>query len=201
MYETGIRNFAELRGVLAGAPVFSHESRGEKFFTFPIETRRLSGTTDRLNIVARASLLSSAELCEASRIHVTGELRSFNNKRGDGAKLVVTVFAREIYFDDGDDLNLVELSGTLCKPPNLRTTPMGRDICDLMLAVGRRCGRSDYLPCICWGIRAHEAGLWQVGDKVALQGRMQSRRYIKLIDGAAIEKTAFEVSVIDIEKL
>ncbi|HBD86122.1 MAG TPA: single-stranded DNA-binding protein, partial [Clostridiales bacterium] len=90
---------------------------------------------------------------------------------------------------------------TLCKPPNLRTTPMGRDICDLMLAVGRRCGRSDYLPCICWGIRAHEAGLWQVGDKVALQGRMQSRRYIKLIDGAAIEKTAFEVSVIDIEKL
>ncbi len=94
MYETGIRNFAELRGVLAGAPVFSHESRGEKFFTFPIETRRLSGTTDRLNIVARASLLSSAELCEASRIHVTGELRSFNNKRGDGAKLVVTVFGR-----------------------------------------------------------------------------------------------------------
>ena len=201
MVDTGIRNFAELRGVLAGAPVLSHESRGESFFTFSVETRRLSGTTDKLNVVARESLLKETELFDASRIHVTGELRSFNNKRGDGAKLVVTVFAREIYFDDGDDMNLVELTGTLCKPPNLRTTPMGRDICDLMLAVGRRCGRSDYLPCICWGIRAHEAGFWQVGERVSIQGRIQSRQYIKLLEGGTIEKTAFEVSVIEIEKI
>lgn len=201
MYETGIRNFAELRGSLAGAPMLSHESRGERFFTFPIETRRLSGAADRLNVLARESLLKTAELSEAPRIHLTGELRSFNNKHGDGAKLVVSVFAREISFDDGDDLNLVELRGTLCKPPNLRTTPMGRDICDLMLAVGRRCGRSDYLPCICWGVRAHEAGLWSLGDRVSLKGRIQSRQYIKLIEGAAVEKTAFEISVLEIEKL
>jgi hypothetical protein len=201
MYETKIRNFAELRGVLAGTPVLSHESRGERFYTFPLETRRLSGAPDRLNIVARESLLKTAELTEAPRIHVIGELRSFNNKHGEGAKLVVSVFAREIYLDDGDDLNVVELVGTLCKPPNLRTTPMGRDICDLMLAVGRRCGRSDYLPCICWGIRAHEGGLWQVGDRVSLHGRVQSRQYIKLVEGSPVEKTAFEVSAIDIEKL
>lgn len=201
MVDTCIRNFVELRGVLAGAPALSHESRGERFFTFPVETRRLSGTPDKLNVVTRESLMATAELNEASRIHVTGELRSFNNKRGEGAKLIVTVFAREIGFDDGDDLNLVELIGTLCKPPNLRTTPMGRDICDLMLAVGRRCGRSDYLPCICWGIRAHEAASWQVGDRISLHGRIQSRQYIKLLEGVAFEKTAFEVSVIDMEKI
>jgi hypothetical protein len=111
MVDTGIMNFIELRGVLAGAPVFSHESRGERFFIFPVETRRLSGTPDKLNIVARESLLNEAELTDASRIHVTGALRSFTNKRGNGAKLIVTVFARKICLDDGDDLNLVELSG------------------------------------------------------------------------------------------
>lgn len=200
MYETGTRNFVELRGVLTSAPVFSHESRGERFFTFPVEAQRLSGAVDKLNVVARESLLGETLISDASCVHVVGELRSFNNKHGEGAKLVVTVFARDLYLDEGDDLNLVELLGTLCKPPNLRITPMGRDICDLMLAVGRRCGRSDYLPCICWGIRAHQASLWEVGDKLSLKGRIQSRQYIKLVEGSATEKTAFEVSVIDIEK-
>lgn len=201
MDETVTRNCAELRGVLAGAPVFSHESRFERFFTFPVETARLSGAVDTLNIVARESLLAAPGILDAPNIHILGELRSFNNKRGDGARLVITVFARQIELDDGEDMNTVTLQGALCKTPNLRTTPMGRDICDLMLAVGRRYGRSDYLPCICWGARAREASLWQVGDQVKLRGRIQSRKYIKLADGAAEEHTAFEVSVIDIEKL
>ena len=126
-------------------------------------------------------------------------MRSFNNKRGEGAKLVITVFARGIVFDGGEDINRVALSGTLCKAPNLRVTPMGRDICDLMLAVNRRCGRSDYLPCICWGRRAREAALLGVGDRLELSGRIQSRPYIKLIDGQPVEKTAYEVSVTDME--
>ncbi len=192
-------NYAELCGVMAAAPEYSHSGRGEEFYTFPLETRRLSGAVDRINIVVRRELLS-AELEEASKIRVVGELRSFNNKHGDGARLVITVFARELYFCSDEDENIIRLTGTLCKQPNLRTTPMGRDICDLMLAVNRRYGRSDYLPCITWGLKAREAAGWEVGDHVNLEGRIQSRSYIKLIDGEAYERTAFEVSVVEIEK-
>lgn len=195
MDESNIRNHAVLRGILAAAPAFSHMSRGERFFIFPVETRRLSGTADTINVIARESLLRSAEIMEAGRIQVTGELRSFNNKRGEGARLVITVFAKELGFTDGEDMNVIELEGTLCKPPNLRVTPMGRDICDLMLAVNRRCGRSDYLPCICWGRRAREYSQLQVGDRLSLTGRIQSRPYIKLIEGEPVEKVAYEVSI------
>lgn len=195
MDESNIRNHAVLRGILAAAPAFSHMSRGERFFIFPVETRRLSGTADTINVIARESLLRSAEIMEAGRIQVTGELRSFNNKRGEGARLVITVFAKELGFTDGEDMNVIELTGTLCKPPNLRVTPMGRDICDLMLAVNRRCGRSDYLPCICWGRRAREYSQLQVGDRLSLTGRIQSRPYIKLIEGEPVEKVAYEVSI------
>jgi single-strand DNA-binding protein len=200
MEELSTANYAELCGIMAAAPEFSHSGRGETFYTFPLETRRLSGAVDRINIVARRELVSP-ELEEAGKLRVTGELRSFNNRRGEGAKLVITVFAREISFCDDDDSNTVRLVGTLCKQPALRTTPMGRDICDLMVAVNRRYGRSDYLPCITWGLRARDAALWQVGDHVSLEGRIQSRGYIKLVDGQAIERTAFEVSVVEIEKL
>ena len=195
MDESNIRIHAVLRGILAAAPAFSHMSRGERFFIFPVETRRLSGTADTINVIARESLLRSAEIMEAGRIQVTGELRSFNNKRGEGARLVITVFAKELGFTDGEDMNVIELAGTLCKPPNLRVTPMGRDICDLMLAVNRRCGRSDYLPCICWGRRAREYSQLQVGDRLSLTGRIQSRPYIKLIEGEPVEKVAYEVSI------
>ena len=195
MDESNIRNHAVLRGILAAAPAFSHMSRGERFFIFPVETRRLSGTADTINVIARESLLRSAEIMEAGRIQVTGELRSFNNKRGEGARLVITVFAKELGFTDGEDMNVIELAGTLCKPPNLRVTPMGRDICDLMLAVNRRCGRSGYLPCICWGRRAREYSQLQVGDRLSLTGRIQSRPYIKLIEGEPVEKVAYEVSI------
>ena len=194
-----LRNDLELRGALAAAPQFSHMSRGERFFVFPVETRRLSGAADRINVIARQSLLESAVLPdESGGIYVRGELRSFNNRRGEGARLVITAFARELRFDQGEDLNRISLAGTLCKPPNLRVTPMGRDICDLMLAVNRRCGRSDYLPCICWGARARAAALYGVGDAVELTGRVQSRQYIKLIDGEPVEKTAYEVSASEI---
>ena len=195
MDESNIRNHAVLRGILAAAPAFSHMSRGERFFIFPVETRRLSGTADTINVIARESLLRSAEIMEAGRIQVTGELRSFNNKRGEGARLVITVFANQPAPTDGEDMNVIELAGTLCKPPNLRVTPMGRDICDLMLAVNRRCGRSDYLPCICWGRRAREYSQLQVGDRLSLTGRIQSRPYIKLIEGEPVEKVAYEVSI------
>ena len=179
MDELERNNYAELCGTLAAPPALSHENRQERFFTFPLET-----------------------LEEPARLCVTGDVRSFNNRRGPGAKLVITVFAHDITpCDEPYDRNLILLSGTLCKPPNLRTTPMGRDICDLMLAVNRHYGRSDYLPCITWGARACETALWDVGTRVSLEGRLQSRSYIKVLDTGAVERTAFEVSVLDICRL
>ena len=201
MDENTCTNFARLIGVMSAPPAFSHASRGESFYTFALDVARLSGTTDTINIVARSELLSAVEACDTEKLCITGELRSFNNKSGEGAKLVITVFAKEILPCDENDLNLICLTGTLCKPPNLRVTPMGRDICDLMLAVNRRSGRSDYLPCITWGLKAREASYWDTGTTVSLEGRIQSRRYIKLIGGKPIEKTAFEVSVTEIEEL
>ena len=199
MDEALCRNTVELCGALAAAPRFSHLSRGERFFIFPVETRRLSGAVDTINVVSREALLAALRIEEAERLCVQGELRSFNNRREEGPKLVITVFARALSLaGGGEDVNAITLRGALCKPPVLRVTPMGRDICDLMLAVNRRCGRSDYLPCICWGARARTAALYGVGDGVELTGRVQSRQYIKLIDGEPVEKTAYEVSAAEI---
>jgi len=200
MDETHIINKVVLRGTLFEPPHFSHKSREECFFQFPLEIGRLSGTSDIVNIVARESLINELEVSEKLKLSVVGELRSFNSKSIGGPKLIITVFAREIFFDDGEDINRIELSGTLCKPTNLRITPMGREICDIMLAVNRHYGRSDYLPCIAWGSRAKDTAEWTVGTMIRLDGRIQSRKYIKNIDGNSVEKTAYEVSVVNIER-
>ncbi len=187
------------RVLLCGAPVgeavFSHESRMERFYTFPLEVVRLSGTADRLNIVLRETQLASIRPSRAGLLEVRGELRSFNNRSGQGPRLVISVFARQLesapepYWE-----NLVELTGTLCKKPNLRLTPTGREICDLLLAVNRPYGRSDYLPCIAWGQTARTAAGWSVGQRLELQGRFQSRDYFKTLDGQTVRRTAYEVS-------
>ena len=194
-------NAVRLCGTLAGAPAFSHESRGQRFYSFPLEVRRLSGNSDTLNIVLRREQLEAVEAAEREKLLITGQLRSYNNRRGEGAKLVLTVLARELLLCEGPDENSVFLTGTLCRAPNLRVTPMGRDICDLMLAVNRSYARSDYLPCICWGLRAREAARWPVGTAVRLEGRFQSRRYIKLTEAGPVERVAYEVSVTEAEAL
>lgn len=191
-------NYVRLCGVMAGKPELSHISRGERFYRFPLETERLSGSVDTLNITVRKKMLENAEAA-CGKLMIEGELRSFNNKSGSGAKLVISVFARELSMTDEADMNFVSLTGTLCKTPKLRSTPMGRDICDLMLAVNRSYGRSDYLPCICWGGKARETSMWDVGDRISLEGRIQSRRYIKIIDDTAQERTAYEVSAAAVE--
>lgn len=194
-------NIIRLCGAMAGKPTYSHSSRGQEFYTFPLEVTRLSGNSDVLNIIVRPQQLAAAEITDSDRICVEGEVRTFNNRHGSGARLVITVFARDIYLTDEPDSNEVRLVGTLCKAPNLRCTPMGRDICDLMLAVNRHYGRSDYLPCICWGIKAREAAAWGIGTQLNLEGRLQSRNYIKVSEEGAVEKTAYEVSVTEIEAL
>ena len=199
MEEVQRGNYVMLRGAVREPPRLSHRSRQEEFYQFSLEVCRLSGAVDTIHIIARAALLDAMEIGGGSKLCVEGELRSFNNKSGVGPRLVITVFARALWFDDGEDENVVELTGALCKPPNLRVTPMGREICDLMLAVRRRYGRSDYLPCIAWGSSARAAACWDVGSAVHLTGRIQSRAYLKVENGETVEKTAYEVSIIRIE--
>ena len=197
MDEAFVSNRAELAGTAARAPRYSHESRGIEFFTFPLETRRLSGAADTLNVVLRRDMIPP-ELEEGVPVRVTGELRSFNNKSGVGNRLILTVFTRSLTPWDGPDENRITLTGAICKPPVLRTTPMGREICDLLLAVGRRYHRSDYIPVIAWGLQAREAAMADVGDRLTVQGRLQSRTYTKIIDGECHERLAYEVSASDV---
>ncbi|MCD8322154.1 MAG: single-stranded DNA-binding protein [Oscillospiraceae bacterium] len=198
MDEVYITNRAELCGRALADPKFSHESRGIRFFTFPLEIHRLSGTTDTLNIVVRQSMLPERALYQDERLRIAGELRSFNNKSGFGNRLVLTILAREIESADGEDENRIFLLGTVCKMPTLRVTPMGREICDVILAVGRRYHRSDYIPVIAWGQQAQQTALAAVGTRLSVQGRLQSRPYTKVIDGQSCQRTAYEVSAADI---
>ena len=201
MDETRIINRVELRGTVSEPPQFSHESRGERFFRFPLEVSRLSGTVDRINVIVRESQIDTLEPQDFGKLHVIGELRSFNNRSGQGSKLVITVFAREIEETEPAWENSVELAGTICKTPTLRQTPLGREICDILLAVNRRYGRSDYLPCIAWGLNARLSSQLQVGDRIVLLGRLQSREYTKNVEGEILRRTAFEVSVSELQPL
>ena len=191
------RNFVQLRGTAAGAAIPSHENHGQNFYRFPLAVRRLSGQTDTLWIIATAEQLQRLEPLPGQRLTVEGQLRSFNNKTGTGSRLVISVFAQILLpaRDGEEDQNLISLRGVICKPPVLRRTPLGRCISDMMLAVNRRYGRADYLPCIAWGQVAMITGHMQVGDPLALEGRVQSRVYTKVVEGCAEERTAFEVSV------
>ena len=200
MDENRCSNRIFLRGTPRGEPVWSHAARSQDFYTLPLEVRRLSGASDTLNLTLRAPMLSA--LAGAERIEVEGELRSFNSRRGEWPRLVIAVFARSLAPAGGDeDDNVAELRGTLCKAPRARRTPMGREVCDLLLAVNRSYGRSDYLPCICWGAAARESAARDVGTRLFLRGRVQSRRYLKLTEEGSFERVAFEVSASEIERL
>ena len=194
-------NRVQLCGTVDSAPALSHTNHGLSFYKFTLSVERLSGLADKLAVIISAPQLGIVPLSVGDTVTVRGQLRSFNNKSGLGSRLVISVFAHTLEAGGETPFNLIQLSGTLCKPPNLRVTPMGRDICDLMLAVNRKYGRSDYLPCITWGLKAREASYWDTGTTVSLEGRIQSRSYIKLIGGEPVEKTAFEVSVTEIEEL
>ena len=189
------QNEVRLCGTLAGRPAYSHSSRAQEFYTFPLDVQRLSGNFDRLIICARREQLEAFSAGDFDKLSVSGELRSFNNRHGEGPRLVISVFAKELCPCFQPDSNFISLSGTVCKEPNFRCTPMGRDICDIMLAVNRHYGRSDYLPIICWGKNALTASSLPVGAKITVEGRVQSRNYIKLTETGPVSRTAYEVSV------
>ena len=192
-------NRIRLHGRVECLPALSHSNHGVDFFSFPLEVCRLSGAYDRLNVVVPRGLLEDCpELAPGRGVTVGGEVRTFNNRSGVGSRLVISTFARELIPGEGEDENRLDLSGTLCKPPSLRSTPLGRTICDMILAVNRRYGRADYLPCIAWGSLAHRCAGLSVGDRIWLNGRLQSRRYTKTLGEETREHTAFEVSVMSL---
>ena len=188
-----------LRGRLAAPPSLSHTNHGVEYMLLPLSVCRLSGAEDTLHVIASREQLSALPPLDAgSPLTVSGEVRTFNNRSGVGSRLVISIFARSLSQEEGEDENHLELSGTICKPPVLRTTPLGRTICDMILAANRRYGRADYLPCIAWGSLAYRCGAMEVGDRLALEGRLQSRIYTKEIDGQTQERTAFEVSIMSL---
>lgn len=189
-------NSITIRGYLQEIPQFSHENHGRQFYRFYLEVPRLSGAVDVLPVIARKEIVDNIDPCGGEMLTVTGQIRS-HNQRTEGARhLLIFVFAATVTAEDGEPVNDVILEGPLCREPNFRRTPLGREICDVMLAVPRAFRRADYLPCILWGRTALEVSACHTRDHIRICGRLQSRIYTKLTESGAEERTAYEISAL-----
>ena len=188
-------NRISLVGTLHALPEFSHANHGRRFYRFFLEVERLSGAVDLLPVVAAEDVLMQADLFQGSRFQVTGQIRSFHSHAPGTRRLVICVYAESVETTQLEAQNDAFLSGSICKPPVYRRTPLGREICDIMLAVPRRYHRTDFIPCILWGRLAQDISLCPVGTALSLSGRLQSRDYIKVLDGSSETRTAYELSV------
>ena len=194
-----MENQITLRGQLLALPHFSHENHGKKFYRFTLEVPRLSGAVDLLPVVAEESILNQTDLSDGSMLTVQGQIRS-HNVRNDGVRhLLIFVFASSIRCEEGEPINDCQIYGPLCREPNYRRTPLGREICDVMLAVPRAFHRADYLPCILWGRTAVEASACHIRDEIRIIGRLQSRIYTKMTENGPEERTAYEISALTAE--
>ncbi len=189
-------NAITVRGSLQALPTFSHENHGRRFYRFCLEVPRLSGAVDILPVVASEHILNDMDLSGGCMLTVTGQIRSHNDRCEGIRHLMIFIFASSVCAEDGVPMNEVTLEGTLCKEPIFRRTPLGREICDVMLAVPRAFRRADYLPCILWGRTAQEISLCHTRDKICVQGRLQSRAYTKQTDDGPIQRTAYEISAL-----
>lgn len=192
-------NRAEVIGNVLDEPVFSHEIYGEKFYLFTLAVPRLSGTADNVKVMISERLMQEVTVTEGVRVEVEGQFRSYNSYENGDNRLILTVFAKDIRYAEDDDEknpNSLYLNGFICKAPVYRTTPFGREITDLLLAVNRSYNKSDYIPVIAWGRNARYCKNINVGDNIKIWGRIQSRIYQKHIsEDEVVEKTAYEVSV------
>lgn len=184
-----------IKGKINKLPAYSHTVMGEGFFEMYVEVQRLSNETDILPVTISERLIENFEI--GQEIGIVGQFRSYN-KLGEGkSKLMLTVFVKEL-IDPSEisEINQICLIGYICKEPIYRTTPFGREICDVLLAVNRAYNKSDYLPCIAWGRNARFVRDLGVGEKLEMQGRIQSRKYQKRLDDGTIEnRVAYEISV------
>ena len=189
-------NLIVLRGDLVELPEFSHENHGKRFCRFSLDVERLSGAVDTLPVVASEGLMNNLDLFPGVRLTVRGQVRSHNHTDETGRHLMIFVFAGDIRAEEGEPMNDVTLRGLLCREPTFRRTPLGREICDAMLAVPRAFRRADYLPCILWGRTAQEISRCSVRDTIEIHGRLQSRIYTKYLNDTPVERTAYEVSAL-----
>ena len=197
-------NQVTIMGEVVSEFTFSHEVFGEGFYMVEVLVRRLSNSDDRIPLMVSERLIDVTQDYRGEYIMVNGQFRSYNRHEEDRNRLVLSVFAREISFVeeelDGAKTNNILLDGYICKPPVYRKTPLGREIADLLLAVNRPYGKSDYIPCICWGRNARYASSFEVGEHVQVLGRIQSREYVKKLSEVETEKrVAYEVSVSKLE--
>ena len=196
-------NFAQLLGTVEEAPELSHTSFGEQFYEMKVAVARRSGYRDIIPVVISERLMLEKRPEEGDRIALSGQIRTYNKEEEGRNRLIITVFAREFRMAEPEEIydeNRICLRGFLCKNPVRRTSPLGREICDLMVAVNRMYNKSDYIPCIAWGRNAGYGGLMDVGDPIELTGRIQSREYKKRDEEGNVNmRVAYEVSVLKIE--
>ncbi|WP_425448161.1 single-stranded DNA-binding protein [Dethiothermospora halolimnae] len=201
-------NMVTLIGKAVTEKEFSHEMYGEKFYNFDLEVPRLSEYSDVLPITISERLLVNTDISQGDDIVIEGQLRSYNRYIDGNNKLLLTIFARDLYIPHTEEEllelkkkpNEIYIDGYVCKPPVYRTTPFGREITDLLVAVNRPYNKSDYIPCIAWGRNARFCSNLNVGDHIKIWGRIQSREYQKrLSDGTVLNKVAYEVSISKLE--
>lgn len=201
-------NSIRLKGRIVSPPVYDHSLFGEAFYKMKVGAKRLSGTEDVLPVTVSERLLphTAFDAEEGARVDISGQIRSYNQRSDNGNHLIITVFARRFAMADGSeeeygDVNEAELTGRVCKPVIYRTTPFSREIADILFAVNRRYGKSDYLPVIAWGRNARFAKELLCGDALHIRGRMQSRGYQKALpEGVFEQRTAYEISCSSIER-
>lgn len=199
-----VNNEVVVSGSVEGELYFSHEIYSEAFYSFVLKVMRLSDICDYINVTVSERLIKDMDIRGGAKICVTGQFRSYNNYSENGNRLLLTVFARDVkeMCDDNENQNPnhIFLNGFLCKSPVYRTTPFGREITDLLIAVNRAYNKSDYIPCIAWGRNARYCASLNVGDNIRVWGRIQSREYQKRIsEEESITKTAYEISISKLE--
>ncbi len=203
-------NHLGLVGTVVSDKTFSHETYGEKFYSFDLEVMRLSEASDIIPITISERLLTEVNLNQGQKLSIDGQFRSYNNYENEKNRLILTVFAKDVIevdenVEQAEDFdpkltNEITLVGYLCKKPIYRQTPFGREIADILLAVNRAYNKSDYIPCIAWGRNARFCQNVEVGAEVKITGRIQSRKYEKKFeDGTAETRVAYEVSVSSME--
>jgi len=197
-------NQVTIIGEVASEFTFSHEVFGEGFYMVEVLVKRLSNSDDRIPLMISERLIDVSQDYTGEYIMATGQFRSYNQHEEKKNRLVLSVFVREVSFVeeelDGAKTNTILLDGYICKRPIYRKTPLGREIADLLLAVNRPYGKSDYIPCICWGRNARFASGFEGGEHVQVLGRIQSREYVKKLSETETEKrVAYEVSVSKLE--
>ena len=197
-------NSARLIGKVLSELEFSHKTYGEAFYMLLVGILRKSGYEDDIRLMISERLIGNMEIKPGRIVKIVGQVRTYNQEKDGKNHLNVVVFVRELELLEAErpHENQICLEGFVCKPPIRRTSPLGREICDLMLAVNRMYNKSDYIPCIAWGRNAAYGGELEVGCKLLIEGRIQSREYMKKIDEEESEKRiAYEISVSKLEYL